>query len=169
MTTAEIQALVTQRRAVKIPPTADGCYNYDDPLCAAIETLLARDNIKAFAEQEVRIAELEAQCAAFHAEASGHYQANLATIAELARVKAESLRVVECGEVCELQDCMVEYCFIEGKDRLNFASEFAKQHYPTMRVQPVRLERWGNEGEIVRWPSGAIFTADDAHHGLTGE
>lgn len=64
---------------------------------------------------------------------------------ELARVKAESLRVVECGPVCELQDCITEYCFIEGKNRLNVASEFAKRNYPTMRVQPITLARWETE------------------------
>ncbi len=87
---------------------------------------------------EKRIAELEAKQGRLR-------QIILDDGMELARVKAESLRVVESGPVCELQDCITEYCFIEGKNRLNVASEFAKRNYPTIRVQPLTLERWETE------------------------
>lgn len=101
---------------------------------------------------EARIAELEAELVIERTNAhdtaklsAGWADACAELTAELARVKAESLRVVEDGEACELQDCVTEYCFIDGKDRLNVASEFAKRNYPTMRVQPITLERWEME------------------------
>ena len=94
---------------------------------------------------EKRIAELEEERDKYRESSTKAYVEAEDLRAELTRVKAESLRVVESGPVCELQDCITEYCFIEGKDRLNVASEFAKRNYPTMRVQPLTLERWEAE------------------------
>lgn len=51
---------------------------------------------------ESRIAELEAQCVAERQQAAAHYQARLAAEAELAAVKAESLRVVKVGEPVDI-------------------------------------------------------------------
>jgi hypothetical protein len=168
MTTTEIQALVTQRRAVKIPPTADGCYNYDDPLCAAIETLLARDNIRTFAEQEVRIAELDAELRicreserilegekneAFRQLTTEQYTIQSLT-AELARVKAESLRVVEVDaqEISPLEaifrhgDCVVQDASGKFYQLSRGATQFPDGLDYHTGVFIVRLERWEDEG-----------------------
>ena len=60
MTTAEIQALVETMK--RWPDWLRG--EFSDKCMSAITTLLARDNIKTFADQEVRIAELERRLAA---------------------------------------------------------------------------------------------------------
>lgn len=93
-------------------------------------------------QMESKIVAYEKRIAELEAEQGRLRQIILDDGMELARVMAESLRVVESGPVCELQDCITEYCFIEGKNRLNVASEFAKRNYPTIRVQPLTLERW---------------------------
>lgn len=133
MTTTEIQALV------------DDCRSHDRiqhwrelRLLDAITTLLARDNIKTFAEQEARIAELEARIKSQRSRISqlthgmaderkanskllarleqmGEWNSEALAennrldteadmlLAELARVKAESLRVVADGDQCAVE------------------------------------------------------------------
>lgn len=75
--------------------------------------------------------------------------------AELARVKAESLRVVKCGDVCEIQDVPEGVLHIlydgevyeagnsDGGIRLRDGKLFVAT--PDWPVQPVRLERWETE------------------------
>lgn len=140
---------------------------------------------------EARIAELEAIGVNLQQQAVEHYQAKLAADrlllasaeetrlnfnglldarAELARVKAESLRVVKINEPCSLSsmervgiDGHTNTCTVEGADWRIYAAERrvddSGHRYlmpvsdewppiafgPDTKVQPVRLERWEME------------------------
>lgn len=183
MTTAEIQALVAeavQWKSRDINAVSVAC------LINAINSLLARDNIRTFAEQEVRIVELEAKlnwaqqlikaqeqtsngmaCAEERDRGNGGCGAcswcctvannRVADLtAELARVKADSLRVVPVGEpvaVSELHSRQAFTCdhdgvwMIFGCSSWDFSIRNLIDYSETELtentvVQPVRLERW---------------------------
>ena len=65
-----------------------------------------------------------------------------AATAELARVKAESLRVVKVGDPCALGVCRESHFLTGVSDILSCADEFVIEMYGDQIVQPVRLERW---------------------------
>jgi hypothetical protein len=64
---------------------------------------------------------------------------------ELARVKAESLRVVPVGEQCQRRRCTTTYYVVDGGI---YCSDWPLPNGIDWDhvVQPVRLERW--EGEV---------------------
>lgn len=84
------------------------------------------------------------------------YEQRIAELeAELARVKAESLRVVKDGEVCAIMDCDSKYFIYNGRIYEIPDGEFygvlvghEGPHYTGFYgdsatiVQPIRLERW---------------------------
>lgn len=105
---------------------------------------------------ESRIAELEAQGVAERQQAAAHYQARLAAEAELAAVKAESLRVVKDGGPMMKKQTDGNDPLILGPDNELYNQRLSDEIY-LMRisgnpawaeleddtiVQPVRLEPW---------------------------
>ena len=123
---------------------------------------------------EARIAELEAKLSEAVAEAIWEADTRredaAAHAAELARVKAESLRVVKINEPCSLSSMErvgveghTNTCTVEGADWRIYAAERrvddsghrylvpVSDEWPSIafgadtKVQPVRLERWEME------------------------
>ena len=108
--------------------------------------------------------ENEAECIVRHHNADcDAYEARIAEMeAELARVKAESLRVVPVGEACELVEISRHQKFSMGDHliceivnpgqydrtvdvRDLVAGEVFTSYRYAVNVQPVRLERWEEE------------------------
>lgn len=118
-----------------------------DRVIEAIETLLARE------------AELEAIGVNLQQQAADHYQRSLDEMhlrynveSELARVRAESLRVVPVGEVCQphelyptqfiLRDNRVWVNAPGTRDIVDITNNNRVSVPYDETVQPVRLERW---------------------------
>jgi len=98
------------------------------------------------AAYEARIAELEAKLVTAHAALDVFAVEGEGLRDELARVKAESLRVVEKGPVCAFKDNPACHCVFDNKliDDSGFdvlTDDYICVAFDTI-AQPVRLERW---------------------------
>ena len=99
---------------------------------------------------EARIAELEADKNHLRLERDAERATCRRILAELARVKAESLRVVKCGRAGERGELEPSMFVFDGKLWVWHEDEWRSPHDydaempydPSLTVQPVRLERW---------------------------
>lgn len=107
------------------------------------------DNVAQLESYDARIVELDAECEACDL-------ARYAAEAELARVRAESLRVVPVGEACRICDADEGVILVGGNvyqitdhsewigmaEGVRYLHQEIPEYDDDTIVQPVRLERW---------------------------